>query len=347
MLAISQVPGTISYQGVLTDNFGNPVSDGSYSVVFTIWDASTAGNQEWTETQSITTEDGIFNVELGSVQAFSTGTVDFNDQIWLQLAVEGNTLSPRIKFLSSAFSQNSAKVDGGTIDNSTIGGTTPASGTFTNFSASGTFALTGDDVQDNEVADNLTINGGTVNNTVIGGTTPAAGTFSSLRVTTGAAVGRVLTSDANGNATWQAASSGGGSSTYAEVVTLYLNWDAATNNTKDYIRWDQTSSEINTISGSNFLNKIASSNGYISKVKLTPLTNTTLGTVTVGLHRNKNTTASYEVSNTVNNSALTPVTFNFGSSNTFSEDDNLVLSIESTSWVDTDFTIEVLIIYTP
>lgn len=70
---------------------------------------------------------------------------------------------------------------------------------------------------DSEVADSLTINGGTVNNSVIGGTTPAAGTFSaltaaSLKVTGGAGTaGQVLTSDAAGNATWQAASGGGGS----------------------------------------------------------------------------------------------------------------------------------------
>ena len=47
-------------------------------------------------------------------------------------------------------------IDGGTIDKSVIGGTTPAAGTFTSFSAS------------------------TVDGAVIGGTTPAAGTFTAL-----------------------------------------------------------------------------------------------------------------------------------------------------------------------
>ena len=47
-------------------------------------------------------------------------------------------------------------IDGGTIDNSVIGGTTPAAGTFTSLSAS------------------------TVDGAVIGGTTPVAGTFTDL-----------------------------------------------------------------------------------------------------------------------------------------------------------------------
>ncbi|NJL59697.1 MAG: hypothetical protein HC887_08705 [Desulfobacteraceae bacterium] len=85
---------------------------------------------------------------------------------------------------------------------------------------------------DAQVADNLTINGGTVDNSVIGGTTPAAGTFTDLiingnttlgnagtdTVTVNGALqiasgtpgaGKVLTSDATGNATWQAAGGSG------------------------------------------------------------------------------------------------------------------------------------------
>ncbi|MCP4696820.1 MAG: hypothetical protein GY862_08215 [Gammaproteobacteria bacterium] len=79
----------------------------------------------------------------------------------------------------------------------------------------------------NEVADNLTINGGTVNNTVIGAAVPSAGTFSALTATGNVALGdsgadtvtvtgaltissgtpgadKVLTSNASGNASWQA-----------------------------------------------------------------------------------------------------------------------------------------------
>ncbi|MCP4700736.1 MAG: hypothetical protein GY862_28360 [Gammaproteobacteria bacterium] len=86
---------------------------------------------------------------------------------------------------------------------------------------------------DNEVADNLTIDDGTVNNTVIGGSSPAAGTFSALTangdvalgdaaadtvtvtgaltISSGApGAGKVLTSDASGNAVWQSFATAGG-----------------------------------------------------------------------------------------------------------------------------------------
>ena len=40
-----------------------------------------------------------------------------------------------------------ADINGGTVDNAAVGATTPSTGAFTNLSASGTFALTGDQVQ--------------------------------------------------------------------------------------------------------------------------------------------------------------------------------------------------------
>ena len=60
-------PQLINYQGRLTDNVGNPVADGSYSVVFTIHDAAVAGTSVWTETHiSVTITNGLFNVLLGT-----------------------------------------------------------------------------------------------------------------------------------------------------------------------------------------------------------------------------------------------------------------------------------------
>jgi hypothetical protein len=66
--------------------------------------------------------------------------------------------------------------------------------------------------EDNEVADDLTISGGSIENTTIGASTPSGGTFTTFRLTTTTSDGHVLTSDANGNASWQAAAGGGGGS---------------------------------------------------------------------------------------------------------------------------------------
>ena len=65
-IAWGSVPQLINFQGILKDGSGNPVPDNSYTVTLTIYDAPTAGNVKWTETQSVTTSVGLFTVLLGS-----------------------------------------------------------------------------------------------------------------------------------------------------------------------------------------------------------------------------------------------------------------------------------------
>lgn len=95
---------------------------------------------------------------------------------------------------------NSVVVTGGTINGTTIGGTTPAAGTFTSLTANTSAALT-----------SPVITGGTINNTVIGGVTPQAVTGTLITATTGfsgpltgAVTGNVtgnLTGNVTGNVT--------------------------------------------------------------------------------------------------------------------------------------------------
>ena len=61
------VPNGITQQGRLLDSEGEPVT-GELTFVFTIYDdplLSDEANQLWTETQSITLDDGYFSVRLG------------------------------------------------------------------------------------------------------------------------------------------------------------------------------------------------------------------------------------------------------------------------------------------
>lgn len=65
------IPQQINYNGTLADVNGNPVPDGQYDVVFTIYDAMTNGNVLWTETWNSSTAqvivtNGIFNALLGA-----------------------------------------------------------------------------------------------------------------------------------------------------------------------------------------------------------------------------------------------------------------------------------------
>lgn len=116
IITLAQIPQTMNYQGRLEDNSGNPVSDGNYTIVFTIYDAATNGNSFWTETRTVTTEDGFFNLTLGESTAINIST---EQQVWLNISIGGNNLTPRTK-LSGSLSSLSTK----SIENTATAGNT-------------------------------------------------------------------------------------------------------------------------------------------------------------------------------------------------------------------------------
>jgi hypothetical protein len=65
------VPARIVEEGRLLQTDGTPVA-GTATFVFTIYDAPTAGNALWTETQTVTLNDGYFSTELGAVTPLPT-----------------------------------------------------------------------------------------------------------------------------------------------------------------------------------------------------------------------------------------------------------------------------------
>lgn len=78
-----------------------------------------------------------------------------------------------------------ADINAGTIDNTTIGATTAAAGTFTTLNATGGGSLTGT-WSDLGSVTTVDINGGTIDGTVIGGASAAAATVTTLTVNTSA-----------------------------------------------------------------------------------------------------------------------------------------------------------------
>ena len=90
------IPQMMSYQGRLTDASGVPVSDGNYTVAFRLYTEQAGGNPFWTETQSVTTRDGLFSVLLGSVTPI--GTVPATGAAYLGMSVENSTeMAPRLR----------------------------------------------------------------------------------------------------------------------------------------------------------------------------------------------------------------------------------------------------------
>jgi hypothetical protein len=116
--AYSQMPKTISYQGVLTDTSNNPVPDGNYNLTFKLYDVTTGGTALWSEGQLVSVNKGIFSVILGSVAPLN---LPFNKPYYLGVTVgAGTELSPRMPLTSSGYSFRAAKTD--SISGITAGG---------------------------------------------------------------------------------------------------------------------------------------------------------------------------------------------------------------------------------
>lgn len=110
--ANAEVPGTIGYQGVLTDAGGSGVVDGDYSITFRLYDTPSGGSHLWEETQAVTVSKGIFNVILGAPSGIPLA---FDDRYYLGISVEGESeLSPRIELTSSAYSITARGLTGST-----------------------------------------------------------------------------------------------------------------------------------------------------------------------------------------------------------------------------------------
>ena len=62
-LAFAALPQTINYQGYLTNAAGTPVtSPPAESMTFSLFTAQSGGSPLWSETQSVTVTNGVFNV---------------------------------------------------------------------------------------------------------------------------------------------------------------------------------------------------------------------------------------------------------------------------------------------
>lgn len=96
----AQVPEIISYQGILSDADGTPLT-GNYDLTVRIYDQQAGGTEIWNETHAgIAVSDGIFNIQLGSVTPFGAA-VDFSIPYWLGVSINSGTeLTPRTRFAS-------------------------------------------------------------------------------------------------------------------------------------------------------------------------------------------------------------------------------------------------------
>jgi len=93
----AQVPQLINYQGQLTDGSGNP-ANGTFTMIFRIFEAATGGTALYTETQNVTVSNGVFNVLIGSVTPIPLTLFDSGAERHLEITVSGAVLTPRRRF---------------------------------------------------------------------------------------------------------------------------------------------------------------------------------------------------------------------------------------------------------
>ncbi len=96
--AFAAVPGETSYQGLLLDDQGDPVT-ATVAMEFELFDAPAGGSALWFESHpAVQVIDGVYDVVLGAITPIDQAVVE-GGAIHLEVTVEGETLTPRTQLL--------------------------------------------------------------------------------------------------------------------------------------------------------------------------------------------------------------------------------------------------------
>ncbi len=102
----AQAPGLINFQAQV-DNLGS----GTATVVYSIFDTPTGGTSQWSEVQNINVQGGIMQVLLGSETPFPESLFSTDGDRYLEMVINGETLAPRFRLTSVAYSLRSNTAD--------------------------------------------------------------------------------------------------------------------------------------------------------------------------------------------------------------------------------------------
>jgi hypothetical protein len=109
-VASAAVPATLTEQGRLFDEEGEPIS-GDLVIEFNLYAEATDGTALWTESHNVTIEDGYFSVQLGSEEPFAADTFDGTPR-FLGITVGTDTeMSPRQEVSSVPYALHAGSAD--------------------------------------------------------------------------------------------------------------------------------------------------------------------------------------------------------------------------------------------
>ena len=126
------VPHQINYQGYLTATGGTPVN-ATVAMVLNLYNVDTGGATLYTETQTVTVTNGVFNVVIGSVTPLP---LPFDVPYWLGVKVGTDAeMAPRQPVAASAYAIRSATTEAlavtATVPGSQITGAVSSAANFT------------------------------------------------------------------------------------------------------------------------------------------------------------------------------------------------------------------------
>jgi hypothetical protein len=107
----AEVPGFLSYQGQLLDDQGRPIN-ATVDLKVTVFSDESGLDSLWSETHTgVLVEDGLFNLKMGSQEAFPVDVFDGSVR-YLGLQMDGGPMStPLVAILSVAYSLRSSSAD--------------------------------------------------------------------------------------------------------------------------------------------------------------------------------------------------------------------------------------------
>jgi YVTN family beta-propeller protein len=102
---IGVAPRIISFQGLLKDSStGDPVSNGSQQAIFRLYTSESGGSTVWSETQTITTRNGVFSTILGRQYPINPSVVAV-PELWLGVRLPPDAeMTPRQRIAGSVYS---------------------------------------------------------------------------------------------------------------------------------------------------------------------------------------------------------------------------------------------------
>ena len=114
--AFAEVPGEMTFSGVLTDENGQPLNE-TLSVTLNLYDAPTGGNTLWTETKSVAVTKGFLNVTVGDTNPIDANLIDGETALFLGVTIgDDEEMSPRQAITSVPYATRASTVENVTGD---------------------------------------------------------------------------------------------------------------------------------------------------------------------------------------------------------------------------------------